>query len=118
MAKTKTITRKPASSSPTAGSSDTKAVGIRPQLLEWPPKAFDGFRFGTSGPLYTLAHDAKPLDVRDQLDARMNQLVSMTTIVTGLGAEVFHGWSDEIKEGYLWSVAMTVDECKELLALL
>lgn len=75
---------------------------------EWPPKHFGGFNFSAS-PIYTLRPAASHIDVHDQLNARMTQLVSMTTIITAEGADVFHDWSPEIQDGY---------ECKELSELL
>jgi hypothetical protein len=102
MAKAKTTTR--------------NGVPVR-RAPEWPPKDFGGFDFSVS-PVYALDPAASPLDVRDQLDARMTQLRSMTTIITGEGAEVFRGWDGDTQDSYLWAIATMVRECKELSGLL
>lgn len=70
------------------------------------------FAFG--GKLYQLRPDATPLDVRDQLDARLSQLAAMLCMTYGAGFETFDNWADSIKENYLGGCAMLAKECEEL----
>jgi hypothetical protein len=72
--------------------------------------------FASSGKLYQLRPDATPIDVQDQLHARLSQLHAMLTITCGNGFETFENWSDEIKDNYLWSCSMLAKECKELVS--
>lgn len=115
MAKAKTITHNATLSGATVSPIRGPANGT---TKKWPPKDFEGFGFTTTVPIYTLAPAAKPLYMRDQLEARLTQLVSMTTMLTGEGADAFHEWNDNIQDGYLWAIATMVHECKELSALL
>jgi hypothetical protein len=117
MARAKTITRSPPLSGAAVLPIRSDAEGTAEQPKEWPPKDFDGFDFSAS-PIYTLDPAASVLDVHDQLDARLTQLTSMTRILTGEGADVFHGWNEDIQDGYFWALAMMVRECKELSGLL
>jgi hypothetical protein len=117
MAKAKTITRNAPLSGATVSPIRSPADGTTGQAKKWPPKGFDGFDFSPS-PIYTLDPTVNPFNVHDQLNARLTQLTSMTTMLTGEGADVFHGWNDDIQDGYLWAIATMVKECEELAALL
>jgi len=117
MTTAKNTTRKTAPSGATVSPIRSDADGTAEPSKAWPPKDFEGFDFSSS-PIYTLDQTANPLSVHDQLNARLTQLTSMTIILTGEGADAFHGWSAEIQDGYFWAIAMMVRECKELSELL
>jgi hypothetical protein len=117
MTTAKNTTRKTALSGALVSPIHGHADGTAEPSKAWPPKNFEGFNFSAS-PIYALDPAASVLDVHNQLDARMTQLTSMTRILTGEGADAFHGWSAEIQDGYFWAIAMMVQECKELSGLL
>lgn len=71
--------------------------------------------FAASVRLYQLHADATPMDVQDQLNARLSQLSAMLMMTVGAGFETFNDWSDKIKEDYLWACSMLADECKDLM---
>lgn len=73
-----------------------------------------GIDFAFGGALYQLRPDATPIDVQDQLHARLLQLHAMLTMTYGEGFETFDNWADSIKENYLWGCAMLAKECEEL----
>ena len=65
-------------------------------------------------PFYQLHESATSQVILDHLQARLAQLEAMLTTTCGAGHESFDGWSDEIKNNYLWACSMLADECKEL----
>ncbi|CAG4883811.1 putative DNA binding protein, possibly associated to lesions; CP4-6 prophage (modular protein) [Georgfuchsia toluolica] len=69
--------------------------------------------FAAANGLYKVV-TSKPGAAKDQLTARLAQLESMLTMVTGEGLQAFTLISDVRQDNYLWGCLMMVEECRQL----
>ena len=74
--------------------------------------------FTAGGPIYALAEDATPREIQNHLCARLTQLSAMLMTIHGCGIGTFEGWSERVKDDYLFGCSMVAEECKELAGLL
>lgn len=70
--------------------------------------------FHAAGPVYAFAPDAKPVDLADQLSARLGQLTAMLNLIIGEGLGRFNGMATQLQDDYLWNCAMLAEECNDL----
>lgn len=76
------------------------------------------FTFSASGSLYSVSEKASKDDIHFQLTARLTQLRAMLMLTCGCGFKTFEGWSDRIKDDYLWACQMAACECEDLAKLI
>jgi hypothetical protein len=74
--------------------------------------------FTAGKPIYALTNNADPMQIKNQLDARLAQLSAMLVIAQDCLDEGSDRWSDSVLTNYIWGCSMVADECKELAALL
>ena len=70
--------------------------------------------FTAASAIYQANPDASSGDITDHLNVKLGQLSAMLHLIFGEGLGRFNNMSDNVKDNYLWSCAMTADECKEL----
>lgn len=85
-------------------------AAIIPQTEATPANASNATVLG----IYHVAPGTPKMDIIDQLQARLAHLSAMLCTTYGAGFQTFDNWSETIKEDYLWSCAMLVNECRDL----
>lgn len=72
--------------------------------------------FTAAGNIYQFEPEAKKMDLRDQLNAKISQAQAMLNmLVSDGGLEHFDAMSKDSRADYLWGVSMAIDESKDLI---
>ena len=72
--------------------------------------------FTAAGNVYEFKHGTNPMNLRDQLNAKISQAQAMLNmLVSDGGLEHFSAMSVDSQSDYLWGVSMAIDESKDLI---
>lgn len=72
--------------------------------------------FTAAGNVYEFKSGTNPMDLRDQLNAKISQAQAMLNmLVSDGGLEHFSAMSSDSQSDYLWGISMAIDESKDLI---